>query len=472
MAQRVTKAGLYVSVAMDGALRASKQSLIISGGFDAPIRVTKHALIISGGIDAAIRATYHGMYAIGSPHALFILNRLESNSEIYGFGDTPWLIETSESIIPEHNPYRPRIPEAMIDLGDDFYNFYEENQNILRQQHNITQAGDTTFPYQLMLKTHSDKQYTLGSLSRFYHEQWGLIHARYVQFDLMAQTTSANVPVGLINNKPQHEWVVTNRFDLSHPDLVVGMTPQLSRPVDGEYGWVIVDGPILQEVQNESATAEIGETFAWNSTGAVSNTAAGRVLGRRINKVEEDEIRLPAGTLYICLEGFSLESIRIFIDEVTADFQAALETLQELIDDISAVTLDSSFFTNLQASLVLIQNSLNTEIRARKNADVNLNSRISNLNFVTSGQLNTAVTNLTNVIEAYKIYVDNRFDNLVLDDGGAVVDLTPLWDQITLILGLIAQVQAAPKNKFPVANGAVPPELVYMDDGSLVYVES
>jgi hypothetical protein len=91
---------------------------------------------------------------------------------------------------------------------------------------------------------------------------------------------------------------------------------------------------------------------------------------------------------------------------------------------------------------------------------------------VTSGQLNTAVTNLTNVIEAYKIYVDNRFDNLVLDDGGAVVDLTPLWDQITLILGLIAQVQAAPKNKFPVANGAVPPELVYMDDGSLVYVES
>ena len=119
-----------------------------------------------------------------------------------------------------------------------------------------------------------------------------------------------------------------------------------------------------------------------------------------------------------------------------------------------------------------MQNQLNSEIKARKIADVNINNRISNLNFVTSGQLNTAVTNLNNTIAALRIYVDNRFDNLVLDGGGPVVDLTPLWDQITLILGLISSLQSAPKNKFPLVNGAVPPELVYLDDGSLVYLES
>lgn len=477
---RVSLAYLSWVGGLPGPRRVSEHSLAWVGGMPGPKRIGDHFLAFTGGLAATapIRASGHYWYVVQSVNNMFELERLESDSVIYEDGVGAWEVVLSQTIIPEHNPYRPRIPEALIDLGDDFYNFYEENQNILRQQHNITQAGDTTFPWQLFAETHSQKQYTLGSIGRFYHEDYGLIHARYVQFDFMVETTWPCAPVGLVKNKSVHEWTVTNRLDLSHADLVVGMTAQLTTPVDGEYGWVTVDGPNLQEIYNDSTTAEIGETLAWSQTGSVSNTAQGRTIGRRINKVGATETRLNVAQFYIQLESHSLAQIRQEVIEATDELADAILQLQQDVEVLKDLTDLDGTLGILQQKVTLLETRLNTEVRERKAADTAINNRISNLNFVTAGQLGAAVTALQNAIAAAQATLNTRINGveaIALEALALAQSLTGGSDieaQISLILNQIAELNSRPKNKFPVVDGSVPPNLVYLDDGSLVYVET
>lgn len=418
-------------------------------------------------------ADVSAMYMV---HMVSLSSRVEfefiESGEIYGINR--WEYQASEGIVPEWNPYRPRIPENMIKLGDDFYNFYEENQNIHRQQHNLQQAGDTTFPYQMFLRTHAEKEYTLGSISRFFHEEWGNIHCRYVQFDKMIQTDQPASPVGLFKKAESHEWVVTNRFDLSDPDLAVGIIPNAGLPTNGEYGWVIVDGPLQQELVNESNTATIGETFAWSATGKVSNVARGRVLGRRVNKVGDSRLRV--GQMYVQLESYSLEDIRLRVIEASDGLAAAIAQLQEDVDAIKALTTADETFKKLKQTLEALQNQLNTERTERKAADAALHNRINNLNFVTASQLGAAVANLQNSIATIQTLVTNQLNSVKADitliknliDN---LNLTGIQTQLAALSDTINLIDKKPRSKFPVVDGSIPPNLVYMDDGSLVYTE-
>jgi hypothetical protein len=130
------------------------------------------------------------------------------------------------------------------------FDYIEENQKTLRLQHNITQAGDTTFPHEMIINSHDVKQFKLGSVGKFYHEDYGVIHARYVQYHEMDTTLAPTAPVGLIKLSKQLEWVVTNKLELSDPRLVVGVQAAYVMPKDDQYGWVIVDGVNLQPYRN------------------------------------------------------------------------------------------------------------------------------------------------------------------------------------------------------------------------------
>lgn len=415
--------------------------------------------------------------AVSTRYAFFP-QLLESDSEIYGVSKFTLAVTANA---PEHNPYRPTIPESVYDVqgGGELADYLRENQEILRQQHNITQAGDSTFPWQLFVKTHSEQQFNLGSIARFYHGDWGIIRGRYVRFDFMQATDLICAPVGLLKNDDSHSWVVTNRYDLSHPDLVVGFVAGTILPVDGEYGWVLIDGPNLQPVTNDSETAEIGETFSWSQTGSISNTAQGRVIGRRVNKVAGTATALEIGQLYIQLESFALESIKQAIVEATANLEKMVEDLQEDVDVLKSLTVLDDTFKNLNKTITLLQTNLNKEITDRRAADNSINNRISNLNFVTGGELGAAVTNLQNALATLQTALAGQLSQvnqtaleaLTLAQANGF-DPSAIQLQLSAILDMVSSLERRPKGKFPVVDGAIPPNLVYLDDGSLVYVET
>jgi hypothetical protein len=483
MAIRVTINGLLNSTALSGPKRITANYLATIIPAFGPKRITSTAVITLAAVFGPKRMTGNYVTSVVSIHNMFELTRLESSSVLYDFlgaigtgnpGDHgSFTYELGPSLIPEHNPYRPRIPEQLVRMGDDYYDFYEENQNIHRQQHNITQMGDTTFPYQLFLKTHDDKQFTLGAVGRFYHEDFGIIQCRYVKFDEMATVPFAQSPVGLFNKNQLLDWTVTNDFTLSHPDLVIGISAAFTTPVNGTYGWVIVDGPNLQRLQNDSETAATGEAFAWSQTGAISNAAKGKVIGRRINRVHESKQMLPA-QMWIRTESYSEAEIKEFVDEQTQSLQDAIDALQALLGQLP----DGDELTSLGASITALSNKLNIEINQRKQADLNIQNQLNGLNFVTESQLNAAITNVINSYQTADAALQAQIDAIrlialeALEKANSIPDWSFLQDQISAILAQMGAEKKRAKGRFPVVDGAIPPNLVYLGDGSLVYVET
>jgi hypothetical protein len=456
-------------------IRTTSIQLLSATSLSGPVRVTRSSLLGVFGHAGPVRVTAHFQLAVASVHNAFITTTLESDSAIYGI--TGFDILASVATMPDPNPYRPEIPEQLSVIGEEYYNFASEQQQTLREQHNLTQAGDTTFPYQMILLAHETKQFTLGSVGRFYHEDYGLIQARYVQFDSMIDTTSLGVPVGLFKSADALEWVVTNRFESSDPSLVVGVLAQIKRPSDSEFGWVIVDGPNLQEVRNESTSSELGEAFSWSATGAVSTAAQGRIIGRRVNKVSGTAI-LP-GQMQVALESWSLGAITVQIETLIGSLADQIEDLQGEVETLKALTSITATFQQIQITIKRLTDRIATEERARQQAVTNLNRTISNLPHATASQLGAAVSQLSNSITA----VDNALSAKIRTAQTTAADALRLAQlnrfdpaaiegQIAAILNLISGIEKAPKGKFPIVDGSVPPSLVYLDDGSLVYVET
>lgn len=475
MAGRVSLAALLATTSLSGPTRvgASYVSSII--GLKGPTRVSAQYLIAAVGLRRPVRVSAQYMIAVQSVHRAIYPDLLDSTSLIYA-GNT-WAVETGSHPVPESNPYRPQIPEQLSGLGDAYYNYQSEQQQTLREQHNLTQAGDSTFPYQLLAETHSARQFTLGAIGRFFSEDYGLIHARYVQFDSMAVVSSLCHPVGLFKSATTLNWIVTNRLESSDPALVVGMTPQIKMPVDAEYGWVIVDGPNLQEAKNQSTTAKIGEAFTWSATGFISNTASGRIIGRRVNK--KVDTRLAPGQLLVALESWSIGSIVVAVEELTANLATEVAALQA---DVSALQAASSVVATLQTlgnRLTALTSRIALEEKARAQADTSLRNSITGLPFATVTQLNQAMLAASTALSNLDSALGGRIDSVrtlaqTAYDLASSINFDPtFWNnQVTLILDYIDKIRKAPKGKFPIVDGMVPPNLVYLDDGSLVYEET
>lgn len=467
MGARVSLSALLAGTALGGPSRVSLSTLLVAEALSGPIRVSGSYLLVAQSVKSA-----------------FTLNRLESTSDLaplHGFGILGFTTKLSSAPTPEHNPYRPSIPESIVaTAGSETYDYLKENQEIQREQHNLTQAGDTTFPYQLLLKPHDVAQYRLGSISRFFHETYGLIRARYVQFTNIAATANASVPVGLFKKKHGNlfAWQVTNQLDKSDADLVVGVIASLTLPIEGQFGWVIVDGPNLQSIPNTSTTIEIGEAFSWSETGKLNNSVPGRVFARRVDKLPTGSASLMAGYLWIYLESFSKGDIDAEILSQTAGLRSDVAALQELIDSLNEVASAASL-TAIKKSITILGQKLGLETGARVGADKATNKRIDELDVVSIAILNNAISTLQDWVSAQivilnnSISVTNALAQTALDAALAfdVTIITNLQEQISSILDQLSLLARRPRNKFPVVDGSVPPNLAYLDDGSLVYTE-
>jgi hypothetical protein len=476
MTIRATRNALMTTTGLQGDARVSKLIFATLTATASDTRVTKVHTATLTATTSDTRVTTIHRFTVASIHNAFVPNLLDSQAEIYGV--TGYEIGVTSFSPPESNPYKPTVPESLAAIDPELHELSRENQETLREQHNITQAGDTTFPFQLFTLTHSVKLYNLGSISKFYHDEYGLIHARYVQFDLIDPDTNAGCPMGLIFKHGTLDWVVTNRLEASHPLLVVGVNAAFTLPKDKDYGWVICDGPNLQQIVNDSAGAELGEGFSWSSNGRVSNVASGLVLGRRLNKTNERLIDV--GQMYIKLESLSAKSV---IDELSVFIAGLTSDIEELKDDVTALKAASNIEDTLRSisrTLTALTTRIANEERGRRTADTSINNRISNLDFVTAGQLGNAVSALQNSLEALRqtllgrITASNELANQALTAANQALAIVSggLQEQITQILENLAAEISRPKGKFPVVDGSIPPNLVYMDDGSLVYMET
>lgn len=490
---RVTRTRLLTASALAGGVRNTRFRLLAGVALPGALRVTKFTLFAAAGMPGPMRVTHFRWLRAQSIHRVFYLGRLESTSSIIGFthsnggvggpvgGGEPdghgWELELVAGPIPEFNPYKPQVPESLIKIDDggrEIFDWLEEQQKTIRLQHNITQAGDTTFPYQMIINSHSEQQFTLGSLGKFYHEDYGLIHARYVQYDNLDQTIAPTAPMGLIKQTGKLDWIVTNRLDLSNPYLCVGFCAAFTMPQDGDFGWVICDGVNLQPLINTSDSVTQGEGFVWSASGQISNAGEGIIIARRLDSGSLNPVL--KGRAYIRLESLSRDAIKAALDV----YIQAIAQLQEDVEELQAATGIGGSLATLQTQIAQLSNRLNTETNQRKAADTAINARISALDFVTDGELNAAVnllqaniTNLQTALEA-SINATHAIAVEALDKANQALamDIGAINDQITLILGLIADERVRVKGKFPVVDGSIPPNLVYMDDGSLVYTET
>lgn len=438
-----------------------------------------------------MRISYFSGLRAQSIHRVFYPPFLASTSTIIGFatgggdpngggGGEPghgWDVELIAGRIPEINPYKPQVPESLIKLDDggrEIFDWLEEQQKTIRLQHNITQAGDTTYPHELIIHTHTDKQFTLGSVGKFYHPQFGMILARYVRFEKMDPNIAGTAPVGLIKETTTLEWVVTNRYAISSPYLCVGLCASYVVPPDDSYGWVIIDGANLQALANESETAAQGEGFVWAGDGTISNQGEGVIIARRLD--DTGLTRLIRGQAWIRLESWSGDSIVSILDP----YIQRIIALEAAVEELEGITGATGSLAELASQIQVLSTRLDAEANARRAADTALNARIDGLNFVTIEQLNSAVTLINNQILNLQTSLESSIaathaialEALDKANQALAIDLAGINQAITEILALLAAETARAKGKFPVVDGSVPPNLMYLDDGSLVYTET
>lgn len=229
----------------------------------------------------------------------------------------------------ERNPFAAHLPDHPDDIADHS----KEQQRVIREQHNKAQAGDTTFDYGLLLKSTPNQLYTLGSHGRFFHEDYGIIEARYCQYKSMILVDYQGHPVGRLKEKSLAvDWVVTNDISKSSPELVMGVTFTADVPVDGYYGWVVTHGVNPTAMGPSGLDVPVqNDEYSWAGTGTVGLNTTGPIVARRWgpNATTED---IPAGSAFINLEGPSTADKAAQIAEQTAPIQTAVDAVQSQAD--------------------------------------------------------------------------------------------------------------------------------------------
>lgn len=246
----------------------------------------------------------------------------------------------------EFNPYRPDVPSSIQDLSPDLYYHLREVAETLRGQHNTRQAGDTTFSWEMLTEVDLESRYNRGSLGKFYHPIYGIIQARYCQFDDMIDSNWLGAPIGLNLSKSPVNWTVTNDFSKSAADAVIGVGGCWIIPPSGSFGWVIVDGVNIQKLalRADQPLAQL-TSFAWveSEICAIQSLAAGNGVGFILNLGEFDAItvvdavtlwEIPAGAAYVRVATDSEKRIRDWIASAIVPIQQALAELDSRIDVI------------------------------------------------------------------------------------------------------------------------------------------
>ena len=255
----------------------------------------------------------------------------------------------------ERNPF----PTTVVGLDS------EEQQRNFRAQHNLAQAGDSTFDYGLLLKHNPDRLYTLGSLGKFYHDDYGIIHARYVQFTQWVDVPFQGCPVGKLKTGESFDWVVTNDFEKSGSDLAQGFAFFADPPPEGSFGWMVVDGANPTSISRFDNTPPLLEAeYVWTATGVIHFATPGKVIARRAT--EPGVIGIGPGTIYIKIEGASLAAISERVTESLSSTIATVDLLAVKAEETeSQVTNLLSATNNLSSNIGQVDARLVRESQAR-----------------------------------------------------------------------------------------------------------
>lgn len=497
----IHEAGSHINVIMDDFAMTLSDDAIA----DYPIKVTQHSLLAAVGRHAEVRVTVNLFeMVVGRPgpvrittHTLIaataatrIIIPVFGDSESSTFDYEAELILDAAPIV-EINPYRPDVPTEFFGIGEDgiFYDFQRQVQETLRQQHNLTQVGDTTYHWFVLTKVTEDRKWTLGSLGRFYHEDYGIIIGRYVQFDKMIDSNWLGAPCGRLKTTERTEWVVTNDILKSNPDWVMGFSANFDHIEDKQYGWIIVDGTNLYSIRLDQESFPIrDESIVWSSTAKSKTGIAGRSFGRVVVP-SESQIDLPPGSSYIRIEGFT---DNYYIDLLTGNlsgtldqFQAQLTNHENRLDILEAQTSTDA----LSAQIAVLSARLQAETQARITNDDSLRLLIDAV--PTFNDLTILETSLHSYIDskddalgirinaaqaradqAYELASALDLTSTLSQLGIHTLQIADLYNQIEVLQAEVDAIElVAAKIYLPVVTGEVPPVFVYLDDGRLVYAE-
>lgn len=408
---------------------------------------------------------------------LIWIDLAEGESEVWGPTlervVTPTQPDTLER---EPNPYRPEIPFEFSQLGPIFHDFTKEQVETLRQQHMLIQAGDSTFGWEILTKVGTEKHYTLGSVGRFFHDDYGIILARYVQFGRILNTEWIGSPVGRVRDS-DNAWIVTNDITRSAPELAVGVIGSFTLPAEGEYGWVIIDGQNIQAIQIDDLAPPARDTeLGWSRSFAVKSGVPGKTLAR-IFKPQGD-VNQPAGTVWIKPEGLSTAGIHALFETDFANIDAELTDLAIRVAVLEASTLGGDV-TALTALVQDLQTRLDNEINSRIFADQQLAQRIAALeaaivqsccealklyvdeqDSVLQTQIDLLKSQLTSLTNTFNVYASQT--NIRLSDAETA---------IAALEGRVEELESRPGAGLPLVTGAAGPVFVVDDWNQLIFVE-
>lgn len=155
------------------------------------------------------------------------------------------------------NPYTESMPLA-------------ETQRILREQHNLINAGDSAFPWQLLSHSSAQAFYNIGSTGRFVHPLYGVIRATYVKIANPDESLiSAGNPVGWAPALDGFQWEVTDDYSRSSPVDLCGIRAGYALAADMTHEWVITQGINIQSVDYHGTEPVVGTILSWDSSGQV-----------------------------------------------------------------------------------------------------------------------------------------------------------------------------------------------------------
>lgn len=268
-------------------------------------------------------------------------------------------VEITNPLTPtiEVNPFRADTPN--IDL-----------QRILREQHNLTQAGDSTFHWGVLTEISATPLYSLGAAGRFYHDTLGIIKARYCRFVDFNPTVARAVPVG-VRLPITQPWTVTNQLELSSADAVLGVALPYNDEVNigAWYGWVVTEGFLPTEllVTLTNLPTQFGTEYGWSVTGEVQQGLDAASVGRRW--IVSNNLRLTSGAFFVDVDASSLGKVNGL---VTAKMTPLVSDLETLTSDLAEITQTVAGHTQQLAAVGVrldqLQNQLNTDIQSLSNA--------------------------------------------------------------------------------------------------------
>lgn len=276
----------------------------------------------------------------------------------------------------ERNPYAAHLPQT----PEESVEHQAEQQKILREQHNKTQAGDTTFDYGLLLKEYTTKEFTLGSLGKFYHPDHGMILARFCQFGNFIDSLSQGMPVGRLKTPKNTavDWIVTNDLDKSGADLVMGLAFLAATPKNKTFGWVVVNGVNPTAVSNLAAEKpQQNQAFGWAESNRLVADAEGPVVARTWGWTQAGT--LPPGTLYIEVERWSVASLRKFFAAETQDMVARLDKLEVRMGaNEEESKKNATSIKDANAAIATLRKNLEREIELRSRQIAALQGSLGN----------------------------------------------------------------------------------------------